>query len=67
MVPPSPCVLRRLGDPQVALETRFVFRLPLRLFPFLMGWFRRKFRRIRSISSCGVEHQASVLFPPESQ
>jgi hypothetical protein len=32
---PSPCVSRHLGDPQVTLYLRSVFRFPLRLFPSL--------------------------------
>jgi len=38
MVPPSPCALQRLGDPQVTPHLRSAFRFPLRRFSLPESW-----------------------------
>src|SRR5256885_3458663 len=42
MVPPSPCTLRCLGDPQVTSDPRFVVRSPVCRFSLPENWLWRR-------------------------
>jgi len=63
MTPPSPCVSRRLGDPQVAQRTRFVLRFPLVVSSSLEAGFDGSSTGGLVILR-GIKQQASALLGP---